>query len=145
MELKPCPFCGGAELEVHITDGTETSEYPFWEAHITCGQCGIGFGGGSYGGGIDVDLVETHIARDWNRRAEDTRTYENVFDAIMTESEMAKALSDMHMKYASLIERMECLLEQYNKQAETALNAKESMLCYRFVGYLDQIIDEAKQ
>jgi Lar family restriction alleviation protein len=58
-ELKPCPFCGDKELQVHNFDTIDGKRYEVW-----CWQCGAR--------GTVTSSEEAAIKR-WNRRADDGR------------------------------------------------------------------------
>ena len=59
VELKPCPFCGGTDIESYEVNPGWTD--PYWR--IGCPDCGVWF---EIAGWKEQDAAEA-----WNRRAGD--------------------------------------------------------------------------
>lgn len=69
-ELLPCSLCG-EKLNLYIYDDTQSKfsgGLPNWIGGASCEGCGVGFEVGSFGGGINVEIIEKITIEVLNRR-----------------------------------------------------------------------------
>jgi len=64
--LKPCPFCGGTDIEIGIDNILEEHQSDFW--YICCISCGIT---------IDLLNSKENAINKWNKRHEQTPPDQN--------------------------------------------------------------------